>query len=67
MELALERLGTGKEDTLYVGDSNVDKETADNSRLDCVLCSWGFRDKEELEKLNPKAVINSPLELLELI
>lgn len=65
VELALLQLNSKKEESLYVGDSEVDKATADNSELDCVLCQWGFRDVELLQSLNPKAIIATPSELIE--
>lgn len=64
---ALEMLGSRKEDAIYVGDSDVDKATADNAGMDCVLCQWGFRGLELLQSLNPKAVIAEPMELIEII
>ncbi|MDE6725993.1 MAG: HAD hydrolase-like protein, partial [Ruminiclostridium sp.] len=42
--------GTDRENVLYVGDSNVDMETAKNAGLDSCGVLWGFRTKEELEK-----------------
>ena len=50
-----------------MGDSDVDKATADNSQLDCVLCQWGFRDLELLESLKPKSIIAKPEELIEVL
>lgn len=61
---AVAELGAKKEHVLYVGDSEVDKETADNAGVDCILVSWGFRAKELLLELKPLAVIDRPLELL---
>ncbi|MEA4814811.1 MAG: HAD family hydrolase [Oscillospiraceae bacterium] len=52
--------------TLYVGDSEVDKETADNAGLDCALVAWGFRGYEFIAKLGAKRVIEKPEEILEL-
>ena len=52
---------------LYVGDSEVDKMTADNAGIDCVLVSWGFRDKAMLESLKPLSVIDSPKELIAIV
>ncbi len=34
---------------LYVGDSNVDVETAHNAGLPCCGVLWGFRTREELQ------------------
>lgn len=61
---AMEEMDCTKEMCVYVGDSEVDIETARNSGLDCISVSWGFREKNLLEKLNPGAVIDSPKELL---
>lgn len=56
-----------KGEALYVGDSEVDKMTADNAGTDCVLVSWGFRDKNMLEGLSADAVIDSPMQLMEFL
>ena len=45
--------GVSKEEVLYIGDTNVDKETADNSGLKYKLVNYGFRTKDELKKLCP--------------
>ena len=49
----LDENNTNKEDCLYVGDTNVDKESADNAGLKYRLVSYGYRTKEELEKMCP--------------
>lgn len=61
---ALEVLKCTKEEAVYVGDSDVDKATADNAGMDCILCAWGFRPPEMLRSLNPKTIIDQPEELL---
>ena len=43
---ALEELGIPREEAVYVGDSEVDKMTADNAGMDCFLVTWGFRDRD---------------------
>lgn len=63
---ALKRLGCAKEDAIYIGDSEVDKKTADNAFLDSVLVTWGFRNKPFLETLHPDYLIQSPDELTKL-
>lgn len=62
---AMKELPKGK--CLYVGDSEVDKMTADNAGTDCVLVSWGFRDKAMLESLKPLSVIDLPKELIAIV
>jgi phosphoglycolate phosphatase len=64
---ALEQLGSRKEESIYVGDSDVDKATADNAGLNCVLCQWGFRELELLQSLKPKAIIAEPMELIDVL
>lgn len=45
---ALRQLGVGKEGAVYIGDSDVDIETARNAGIPCISVLWGFRDKEFL-------------------
>ena len=62
--LALEALGSDKENAVYVGDSEVDVATAKNAGLACIGCEWGFRTRELLEELGAEVVISDPLELV---
>lgn len=60
----LEYTEVGKNDVLYVGDTNVDMQTAKSAEVDCLGVSWGFRPKVELAAHNPLAIIDNPSELL---
>ncbi len=60
---AMKDLGATKAETLYIGDSDVDAETAKNSELDCVLVSWGFRSRELLEKKQHIDIVDKVLDL----
>ena len=42
-----------RSDCLYIGDTNVDKESAINAGLSYRLVNYGYRTKEELEKMCP--------------
>ncbi len=64
---ALRELDCKRERAVYVGDSEVDKMTADNAGLPCISVAWGFRDKEDLEKLAPMRLIDKPEELLDIV
>lgn len=64
---AIVQLQAEKETTLYVGDSEVDIETARNCSLDSVLVSWGFREKEVLLQKGAKTIIDYPNELLQFL
>ena len=61
---ALQELGIGAEDALYVGDSDVDILTARNSGLPCISVLWGFRDRDFLIQHGAETLISAPSELL---
>lgn len=61
---AMELLGAAPEQTLYIGDSEVDHETSRRAGLDLVLVSWGFRPRKVLENYAPLALIDRPEDLL---
>lgn len=63
VEKALKELGVTKEDAIYVGDSDVDIETAKNAGLPCISVLWGFRDKEFLLSHGATVLIEAPAEL----
>ena len=64
---ALEHLGVPKEHAVYVGDSEVDVQTAQNAGLRCIGVTWGYRDKETLLQSGVSALIDTPAQLLSLI
>jgi len=64
---ALKEMGVNAIDTLFVGDSSVDMQTAVNAEIKAVGVSWGFRDREELIANGASAVIDAPGELLGLL
>ena len=63
---ALKALGVGKEDAVYVGDSDVDIQTARNSGLPCISVLWGFRDRSFLQQHGAETFISTPSDLLSL-
>ena len=63
----LNKLGLTNSEVIYIGDSEVDLETAKNANLKCISCSWGFRTKEELVSFGASVIIDNPLEILKMI
>ena len=64
VQLALRELGATLTDTVYVGESEVDVETARNSGLPCISVLWGFRDKAQLAEAGATVFIEHPSQLL---
>ena len=49
---------------LYVGDSGVDMQTAQNAHVDAIGVSWGFRPRAELQSFSPLGIIDRAEELM---
>jgi phosphoglycolate phosphatase len=61
---ALNALDLPVESAVYVGDSDVDIQTAANAGIPCISVLWGFRDKDFLIQHGATSFISAPLELL---
>lgn len=48
VDAALLELGSTRDEAIYIGDSEVDLETAKNSNIPCISVLWGFRDRDFL-------------------
>ena len=62
---AMTLLGVQKEECLYIGDSDVDIETAKNAGIPCIGCAWGFRRRDFLREhgLDDAFILETPTEL----
>ena len=67
VEEALRQLGSSRENCVYVGDSEVDIQTAQNAGMDCIVVTWGFRTREEQERAGGRVFVDKPMEILELL
>lgn len=54
-------------DAVYIGDSEIDLETASNSGLDCIAVTWGFRNREFLKSHGAEIIVDSTKEILRLM
>ncbi len=64
---ALEALGAKAEDAVYIGDTEVDMQTAINSGLDFIAVAWGYRTLEQLKALGIEKIALRPMDVLNLI
>ncbi|NCD03985.1 MAG: HAD family hydrolase [Clostridia bacterium] len=60
VQTALAMLDSKAEDSVYIGDSEVDIQTAKNSGLDCISASWGFRDAGFLKEHGANLIVDTP-------
>lgn len=62
---ALRLIGCRENEAVYIGDSEVDVETASNCNMDCISVTWGFRDIKTLIKAGATVFANNTKELLD--
>ena len=65
---AMDALGIpDRAQAVYIGDSEVDMQTAANSGLDCICVAWGFRGRKFLEAHGAGIIVDSPEETARLL
>lgn len=60
---AMDKMGAEKSETVYVGDSEVDVETAKNTGLSVIAVLWGYRDIDVLKKAGAEKTAKNAEEL----
>ena len=61
---ALRQLDAGTEGAVYIGDSDVDVQTAANCGMPCISVLWGFRDREFLIEHGAHIFVAKPEDIL---
>ena len=56
-------VGASAEETIYIGDSNVDLDTAKNAGIDSAWVTWGFRRDEDMAGIEISRRFDSAEEL----
>lgn len=59
-----EQFGTDPSETLYIGDSDVDMQTAVNAGMTAVGVTWGYRPENILRENGAQVIVHTPAELL---
>lgn len=63
----MEYFGVTPSETVYIGDSEVDYQTAKNAGVDVIMVGWGFREEAYLYSIGVTKVIHKPEELMSMI
>ena len=61
---SIDLLGGKQNSSIYVGDSEVDIQTAKNAGIPCLSCTWGFKDREFLIENGATILVDKPIEML---
>ncbi len=67
VEAVLTELGISREMAVYIGDSEVDIETARSAGMDEIAVTWGFRDGALLKQQGATRLADSPGELYDIL
>lgn len=67
MNELLRSFGYRREESVYIGDSDVDIMTAENAGVDCISVDWGFRSRDFLRKSGAAAIASNSLQLYSFI
>ena len=63
----IKKANVTKEETLYIGDSATDIQTAKNAGIDCILVTWGYGVGDVYEDEYPVAIVDDKDALLKSI
>ena len=67
IDAVLAALGISRCGAVYVGDTEVDVQTAQNANLPVIAVGWGFRSKEQQAEAGATVFADTPDELLALL
>ena len=63
----LQKLQIDRKQAVYIGDSDVDVQTAKNAAMDGIFVEWGFRSKEFLLEHGAALTVSAPNEIAHII
>ena len=64
---AMRQMGVTAQETVYVGDSDVDVITARNAGIPCIAVTWGFRSEECLLQAGAHHIARRPEEIIRIV
>lgn len=64
---AMKELHVTADEVVFVGDSEVDADTAQNAGLPCIGVLWGFRDEQILKEHGVKHFAKTPMDIVKIV
>lgn len=61
----MKQLNVPPEQTVYIGDSDVDIATSKNAGIDSIIVEWGFRDRDFLIEKGAEVTVSTITELMD--
>ncbi len=59
--------GLNPEETIFVGDSGIDMQTATNANMHAIGVIWGYRPEKELIENGAKQILKHPSDLIQIL
>ncbi len=63
----MQKCGADTSNTLYVGDSTVDIDTANNAGVRCICLDWGYNDRDKLVAHGAQYIASTAQQLLDIL
>lgn len=63
LDACVKELGVDRKDMVYIGDSEIDIQTAQNGNMDCISVTWGFRTEKFLQENGATVIVHSTEEI----
>ena len=67
IQIALNKMCLNLEEVIYIGDTEVDMQTAKNANIRKIAVTWGFRSYDLLKSLEPDYIISDPFEVIKIV
>lgn len=67
LNYVMKHFNYSQDETIFIGDSEVDIKTAKNANLEVIAVTWGFRDYDELITYKPNHLIKNPNEIINIL
>ncbi|MBR6400320.1 MAG: HAD family hydrolase [Firmicutes bacterium] len=67
VNIIMDTFGAAADETIYIGDSEVDIATAANAGINCISVTWGFRTRQNLAASGAETITDTPADVFKII